>query len=164
MEYKVLSQINESVQQANEYQALVERTINVLEFDRSAVLATEGETEAFITKALSRPRLQTKNLLEDERAGVARAGEMDWMRQAEQHRTQPDTERKLGIQRPDIRPDKGQRVVMVGRGGIGMIVATDPEGKQVMVRDKEGREFVVSHDELRGPKMVGKEPTWMIAK
>lgn len=63
-----------------------------------------------------------------------------------------------------MKPDKGQRVILPGQSGIGYIVALNLEDGQVMVRDKGGREMVVKISEMVGPKMVGKEPTWMLRK
>lgn len=163
MGYDLLSQVNESAQQHTEFKELVEQTIDALGFDRSEVVCTEDELERFIK------RVNHRELLEAREQAMDKAGESEWVRDALQQRREREggeyQSKKLGLSAgKNVKPDKGQRVILPGQSGIGYIVALNLEDKQVMVRDKGGREFVVKTDELVGPKMVGKEPTWMLRK
>lgn len=161
MDYTLLTQVNESVVEHEHYEQLIEQTIDVLEFDRDQVIHTNEEYEQFLEQIKNRPLLE----MNGERAGIARSGEMEWMRDVSKQKQQKDYGPRIGISKnKQVAPEEGQRVVMPGKGGIGQIVALDLEHNQIMIRDKAGREFVVKRDELAGPKQVGKFTTWMIAK
>lgn len=161
MRYDLLSQVNESARADDEYVQLVERAIDILGFDRNEVICTESDLEKFLVRVSGRKLLEQR-----EGAAMARAGEREWLADLARERETKDTEyqqpKKLGIPRETAKPAEGQRIVLPGRGGIGSIVALDLQHNQVMIRDKAGREFVVKMDELVGPKMVGKDATWML--
>lgn len=175
MSYKLLSQVHESVRDLDEYNRLVEQVIDTLGFDRSSVIHTEKEFEAFLESISDRPLLEMGGRalgmvdpgMSDQSAAQARSGEREWMNQADKQQEKPGIEygpRKLGLTSGKVNPKEGQRVVLPGKAGIGQITALDLEHGQAMIRDKNGREFVVKRDELVGPRMVGNEATWMIQK
>lgn len=160
MSYKLLTEVNNSANQHEKYIELIENLIDLFGFDRKEVICTEEQLDQFIANAADRPLLEY-----DERAAFARAGEREWLSDLEQEQKKKEVEqRRLGIEKGKVKPAEGQRVIMPGQGGIGQIVATDPQGGQVMVRDKGGREFVVKIGELVGPKMVGKQAAWMLRR
>lgn len=174
MSYELLSQVNESADEIRDYERMVNETIDYLEFDRKEVVCTEAEYEKFLRRVDHRKLMEAD--FGDERASTARAGEQQWMQdlaqkhQARQSQGAEYGQRKLGLggqqgqQQQGVTPQKGQRIVLPGQGGIGYVVATDPQSGKVMIRDKAGREFIVQHNELVGPKTVGQSATWMLKR
>ena len=161
MAYKLLTNLNESVRENEEYQALVESVI--CEFFGDQAASTPEECAALWDAAKDAVRSEQQEPLTEqgENAAMARAGERDWVQQAskDSDERQDNKNRTLGI-KPKGAPEEGQLVVM--QGGVGRIVAIDAVDKQVIVQNKQGQEKVFKMDQLVGPKNVNGKLAWAL--
>jgi hypothetical protein len=155
MAFELLGNLNESVREKEEYQALVESTI--LEFFGDTAAATPEECEALWAAAKDAVR----KIDEVERAAMARAGEREWMQQAaaDSADRQETKDRALGLKKRGA-PEEGHMVVM--QGGVGRIVAVDTQDNQVIIQNKQGQEKVFKFDQLLGPKNVNGKMAWAL--
>lgn len=163
MGYDLLSQVNESAQHQDEYKAILNTAIDVLEFEHD-VIRTDEQFAKFLDNIADRP------LLEYGGAAAERAGEREWMgdisaaskrnQSMKRHGGQEIAQRGIGLNKPQQSqvPKRGQVVLLPD--GLGQIVEFDQQGKQVMVRSKAGKEFVVKINELTPGKVVNKRQTW----
>lgn len=160
MAYELLTNLNESVRENEEYQALVESVI--CEFFGDQAASTPEECAALWDAAKDAVRSEQQQLTEQpESAAMARAGERDWVQQAaaDSDQRQDDKNRTLGI-KPKGVPEEGHMVVM--QGGVGRIVAVDTVDKQVIIQNKQGQEKVFKMDQLLGPKNVNGKMAWAL--
>lgn len=157
MAYKLLTNLNKSVQEKEEYEALVESVI--CEFFGDTAASTPEECEALWAAATDADLTEMNN--RGENAAMARAGEREWMQQAAQDSDEraEAKNRTLGIKAKG-EPETGHFVVM--QGGVGKIVAVDTVDKQVIIQNKQGQEKVFKMDQLLGPKNVNGKLAWAL--
>ena len=59
-------------------------------------------------------------------------------------------------------PTTGHIVVM--QGGLGKIVAVQPEDRKVIIQNKAGDEKVFDFDQLVNPKKINNKTTWALKR
>jgi len=159
MAYELLTSLNESVRENEEYEKIVESVI--LEFFGDQAASTPEECAAAWERAKEAVRDPEPLEEQGENAAMARAGERDWVRQAAQDSTDREDvkNRTLGIKATGV-PAEGNPVIM--QGGVGQVVAVDAQDKQVIVRGKDGQEKVFKFSDLAGPKEVNGKLAWAL--
>lgn len=158
MAFELLTNLNESVKADEQHRALLEEFTSELFGDTAAASYDDYVAAWERGKEVLEP-----TELEEAQAAMDRAGEREWMQQtaAKSAEMQRDKERTLGI-KPKGAPEEGH-IVVLGAGGLGQIVATDPESEAVIIRDRQGNEKVFKNAELLGPKMVNGKMTWALS-
>lgn len=158
MTFNLLTSLNESALETETHQALLESIISEHFGDDAA--SSVDECAALWDMAQDNPK-KTTIVEQPESAAMARAGELDWVRSTAQDNKQKQAvkNKALGI-KPKGTPETGHMVVM--QGGLGKIVATQPEDRKLIIQNKAGVEKVFSYDQLVGPKKVNGKLAWAL--
>lgn len=162
VEYNLITQLNESAHDEEEYSALIEKAIEVLGFNPDEVIHTDDDAEELM-KALETRPLEEQG---GERAAAARAGEQDWLRglAGREERGAEYGGSKLGLT-AGKEPPKAEDRVLFGRVPT-RITDIDRQGGDITaVSVPVGKvELIVPRKALVGPKILGNERIWMVSK
>lgn len=156
MAFELITQINESANDEQNYINLVESTIKELFGDDAAGSVTECQVAWDAAEDADR-----KDTVKESSAAMGRAAERDWLQQVSDETAEKKElkNRKLGI-KSQGEPEAGQFVIM--QGGVGKIVAIDKPSKQVIIQNKAGKEKVFKYTDLAGPKEVKGKKAWAL--
>ena len=156
MAYTLLIDLNKVAKEEDEYKTLYETVIcDIFKCDLEDL-----ETMANLWANAEEPK-EPIDLIEMERASVARAGEREWLQQAAADSQEDEPSTSLGIQSKRA-PEVGN-MVAIGNNSFGHIVGVEPVDQKVIIKDKRsGEERVFKFAELSEPQMVNGKLAWKL--
>lgn len=160
MTYSLLSDIQRTVAEQDEFNQLLEKAIDALGFNRDEVLLSEDDINEVLTPVTDKDILQEVEM----RGSMGRAHDMDFVKSASQVPTKGmgDKQSRLGLKKAESKPSVGDKVIVGKR--VAEVIAANPDGKQVMIQVPNGEPKLVDVARLTGRPLPKGGMAWMVAK